>query len=874
MISVAMVLESMEARPKAAFEARTRSLTFLAWLALPFVFYLIPLVLGYSWNSLSENHNVLDPPEGYVGRLPDMRITIEAWGASVLSVPLHARLGDYLRHTELPLWNPYQGLGEPYQAQGDGSPYSPLEVLRSMLPYSLSNYVSFASYYLSAVFLYLFLRSVGLSDGAAIVGGIAWVLSGALSLHIARPEFSDQVVMFPVLFWAAERALRTRHARDHVVLAVVAGLNAVAGHIQIAMLASVVLVAFIILYGAEVSAGPRAYVRNTLSATGSFVLGIGLAGVYVLPLAEGLRVSYNKDPNLLSFTTTPFANVVAFFFPILLGNPFNNGWVPGDDTQTVAWDNLHAYVGTGVLLIAASGAAWLLKKAPGRAVHAFFLIAGLVLTLRYISAPPFAAVDLLPVLGRQSPKHGTELMAFCFIVAAAFAVDRWRMLEPRTLKWILCGTLLYFVCSLLTLIGKQGGFAQMRADSAVRYTSATALIVVVVLAAVWSARRWARLSTDGAAILLGGALIAELSVYLPLGNSSPQFLYARLVLFGVIIAGSVLLATQMRRMAAVTCAVAVLGYAWLIALPDVGLPRAFDVDRPPQFMDWLHGAARDDYRSFGISPDFSSIDALQDVSAVGPLAPRDFDNFVQIAGTQSTISRYADSTTFTLAGLYDFTLDRYATAKPVFDWLGVKYLVLTRNHFDPGADRGLLARGVGLQEVYKDDSATILESAQARPKAEFWQRVAAAPNEQSILSPLEADPNSILGPPAVEQTSIPPELRDALTSGDATPLPVQVEEYRANSVKLHVTAPAAGLVVLKDSYFPGWQATSNGQPVSIVAVDGMVRGVILPRSGDYEVVFEYRPASFVQGVWLSCAVLTLLAAVAVLDFARRRGRAK
>src|SRR5438034_9998128 len=74
---------------------------FLLWLAIPFVFYLIPLLFGFSWNALGEGHNVLNPPEGYQGRTPDMRITVEAWGASVVVVPFHARLRDYIKAGEL-----------------------------------------------------------------------------------------------------------------------------------------------------------------------------------------------------------------------------------------------------------------------------------------------------------------------------------------------------------------------------------------------------------------------------------------------------------------------------------------------------------------------------------------------------------------------------------------------------------------------------------------------------------------------------------------------------------------------------------------------------------------------------------------------------
>jgi len=41
-----------------------------AWLALPFAFYLIPLLLGFSWNALGEAHNVLNPPKAIRGDCP------------------------------------------------------------------------------------------------------------------------------------------------------------------------------------------------------------------------------------------------------------------------------------------------------------------------------------------------------------------------------------------------------------------------------------------------------------------------------------------------------------------------------------------------------------------------------------------------------------------------------------------------------------------------------------------------------------------------------------------------------------------------------------------------------------------------------------
>jgi hypothetical protein len=850
----------------------SRSYAFLLWLLLPFVFYLVPLVFGYAWNSLSESHNVLDPLEGYVGRTPDMRITVEAWGASVLTVPLHARLNEYLRAAELPLWNPYQGLGEPYQAQGDGSPYFPVAVLRSLLPYSLANYVSFASYYVSAIFLYLFLRGQQVSEKSAIVAGIAWTLCGALSLHIARPEFSDQIIMMPVLFWSAARAIQRRGARDYVVFALVTGLTVIAGHIQIAMILGVVVVCFVVFYSAVVSSGPRDWLRHTSITIGAFIVGVGLGGFYLLPLAEGLRISYNKDPNLLSFSPIPFANVIAFFFPMLFGYtaPGKGTWLPGDDTQSVAWDNLHAYIGTALLLIVAVGAALLVERSQRRPVHAFFFVMGVVLLMRYISAPPVAAIDLLPVLGRQSPKHGTELTAFCFIVASAFAIQSWRAIDARIVRWILLGTLLYFAGSVLTLIGRQGGFGELQGDLAVRFSAVTSAIVVVVLFVLWLAHRWRRLPADSVPIVLGGAILAELSIYIPLGNSTADVLYARLGLFAVILLGSLFLALRQPWIAAGLGAASLVAYTAIIIVPDVGLPRQFDVDAPPQFMRWLKASAGEDYRSFGIAPDFSSIDAVQDMTAVGPLAPEAFYNAVQAVGTPSIINRYSGSTTFTLAGLYDFPLDQYAKSKPIFDWLGVRYLVMDRSRFGVYSAQDLLATGIALREVYHDSSAAILQSDAAAPKAEFWSRVQGAQSDASIVQLLQANPSRIAGPPLLQISSIPPDLLLQLQTAPATQAPVQVDDYRPNHVRLHLSAPAAGVVVLKDSYFPGWSATVNGQSVDVIPVNAMVRGIVVPGPGDYDVAFDYLPTSFVLGVWLSVSVLLLLVAIVAWDVISRR----
>jgi uncharacterized membrane protein YfhO len=87
---------------------------------------------------------------------------------------------------------------------------------------------------------------------------------------------------------------------------------------------------------------------------------------------------------------------------------------------------------------------------------------------------------------------------------------------------------------------------------------------------------------------------------------------------------------------------------------------------------------------------------------------------------------------------------------------------------------------------------------------------------------------------------------------------VTIDSYQPNQVRLSLDAPRGGVVVLKDAYFPGWQAAVDGQPADVLRVDGIARGVFIPSAGQHRVTFEYRPASFVRGLELAGAIGLLL----------------
>jgi uncharacterized membrane protein YfhO len=73
-----------------------------------------------------------------------------------------------------------------------------------------------------------------------------------------------------------------------------------------------------------------------------------------------------------------------------------------------------------------------------------------------------------------------------------------------------------------------------------------------------------------------------------------------------------------------------------------------------------------------------------------------------------------------------------------------------------------------------------------------------------------------------------------------------------HEVFVRTDCPSEGLLVLRDSWYPGWIATVDGKKAPILRVNGCFRGVIVP-AGEHKVRFLYRPVL----VYISGAVSLL-----------------
>ncbi len=99
------------------------------------------------------------------------------------------------------------------------------------------------------------------------------------------------------------------------------------------------------------------------------------------------------------------------------------------------------------------------------------------------------------------------------------------------------------------------------------------------------------------------------------------------------------------------------------------------------------------------------------------------------------------------------------------------------------------------------------------------------------------------------------------------------ERDDANDVLVRTECPSEGLLVLRDSWYPGWEAFIDGNKVLILRVNGCFRGVIVP-AGGHTVRFVYRPilVYIVGAVSLLATLLVTLFSIREIYEGIARGR--
>jgi hypothetical protein len=88
----------------------------------------------------------------------------------------------------------------------------------------------------------------------------------------------------------------------------------------------------------------------------------------------------------------------------------------------------------------------------------------------------------------------------------------------------------------------------------------------------------------------------------------------------------------------------------------------------------------------------------------------------------------------------------------------------------------------------------------------------------------------------------------------------EVRLYTPSKVTIDANVSSDGVLVLSDTWYPGWVARVDGVKVPILRVNAAFRGMRVSK-GSHRVVFSYEPLSFKIGLILSIASMMAIAAI-------------
>ncbi len=747
------------------------------------------------------------------------------WGTPLLQFYPWRKLAlDQLLAGQWPLWNPYLGNGAPLLANLQSAVFYPPNWLALVLPLdSALSWLVVLHWIWAGAGMVSLTRSLGLKPLGQAVAGLAF---GLCQYLVARAWFfsiNATVAWVPWVIWWADRCLRAatwpERGRRGTGLAVGVALQLLAGHAQTAWYTLLLLGAWALwrTVGAWRQTG-RALAALLRAAFLVVPLAAGglLAAVQLLPTAELLsqspRATAAAYEFVMNYSFSPW-RLLTLLAPDLLGNPARAQFYGYGNY----WEDA-AYLGLLPLGLAAGalGRALLPARRPAPWPHR-----GLVRLLALVAA---AAVAL--ALGRNTP-----LFLFFYAHVPTFNLFQ---APARMMVWF------EFAVALLAGLG---------ADHWPRPEG--------------QARRWLLRAAVGSVsvIITGFAFMLMVPVASQLG---PQFQTAAraLALLGLTLLGALWLAliqpaeaTQPAQAAwewGVAAFIAV-DLIWAGAGLSPGAPP--DLYRTPTASGAALRAALGGHRLFQFSDDEQRV----------------FSQFWSFRSFGSPeVARSVRETQLANAGLLDglaavnnyepLVSARYAQLLDVISTTRSLNLLRLMDVSVLASQAGQslpLLGTAGMVDFYQVPGEVrrvrVVYAERRVPDAAAAFAALAAPNfdsDREVI--LEANDPGVLPGAPLPLTGQPP---GHLLTASAT------------AYTISVSLSQAGWVVVADTCYPGWGAFVDGTAAPLRCANGAFRAVAVA-AGEHVVEFQYRPQSFVVGLWLSAASWLAVAVMGLVAFAR------
>jgi len=370
-----------------------------------------------------------------------------------------------------PLWNPYLFAGMPYVAAMHGDIFYPTFLLRMIMPTDVAMTWGFVIHvFLSGLFTYGFLRALGYSFYGALVGGIAYMMSGQIASYVSPGHDGKLFVsaLFPLALWMLYLGFRKGRNWSWGAFALIVGLCILSPHpqlLQYTLLTSGAYALFLALATLDGVKLPRAVtIRRLGAALLAVIVGLAIGAVQYLPVREYMPWSPRAggiDYRSATSYAWPPDELLNAYLPQFSGMLDNYSGPNGI--------HLHSdYVGVVVLILA--GAAFIGLRTDSRRKHIIFWSVALLVSLLWSlgGATPFYRIPYAIIPGTKFFRApATIFFVGTLAIALLACAGTERFLQLRVSRkylfgWAIAGLVIALLASVGALSNIAESFAHER----------------------------------------------------------------------------------------------------------------------------------------------------------------------------------------------------------------------------------------------------------------------------------------------------------------------------------------------------------------------------------------------------------------------------
>ena len=836
--------------------------------------------------------------------------------------PRRALLTEALRQGQLPLWNPFIMTGTPEVANPNFQLFYPPNLIAALflsaeraLPW-----LAWGHLVLTGSLMYLFLRRQRLHELACVLGGGLWLLNGYGLVWLENPHRLSTAAWIPGIFWAFEAATQDRKASWAALGGLFLGLAILGGQMQYIFAVGLLFGLYGLLKLIQEMRERQDEVVRTISYLALIgAIGLGIGSLVLLPGGEFAAISQRNQltADVIQSSGWPLTQLITLAAPDFYGSPVGavNYWAK------VNYAEMTAYFGVVALLLALT--TWLVAR-QRRFANVALIEAGAVLALT-LGTPLARGIFLFPGAQFVALTRSLFLIPLVGTWLAAAALDGW-LLAPITLRRrsAALGLAIFAIAvvTALTLVALGEEYTAHQDSIIAELFRSTALIGIAAILLL-ALRRWPR----GAGTLL---VIVALGELLAWGGSfnpiiSTDFLYPDNQVVRQLKQDTGLyrvLPLQVKKMIFGPNILSLFGlqeiggYTPLITKDYHQL--FWGIDNSSK-ISWLKPGGNmliaNQYHpiydlfnvKYVLSQKNLELTTLPDSTQPACITP------VPLTALPVTQTLTVQQAGFNRLDVYIAEVDpggggelyfelRRDTADgeliaqssvpiadlgpdsyypfyfaPVADSAGQQFVWSASTSGaakacrDAAGTLAYAAYATWLQPQGQSDGIRIYENVNAQPRAFIVAHVTPVSAAETITRLLSSDFDWRHS--ALLSQALPPEQAAQLSDmPQRVTSRVTVTGYQLNSVDVEIDIAAAGLLVMSDAYYPGWEAQLDGQPTTIYPTNGVMRGVFIP-AGTHYLRFQFDPPLLkAGGILAALSLLTICGIIAAQVWRSRKAR--